>query len=127
MQNPAAIFILERQVYMTKYKKIALTLLIVFMVAMLFSTTAFAAGGDVAGAIEGTWNDASGQIKTVVNKVVFPAIDLILAVFFFAKLGTAYFDYRKHGQFEWSAPAILFACLVFTLTAPTYIWTILGM
>lgn len=78
-------------------------------------------------AIEGTWNDASEQIKTVVNKVVFPAIDLILAVFFFAKLGTAYFDYRKHGQFEWAAPAILFACLVFTLTAPAYIWTILGM
>ena len=68
-----------------------------------------------------------GVAKTVVNKVVFPAIDLILAVFFFAKLGTAYFDYRKHGQFEWAAPAILFACLVFTLTAPAYIWTILGM
>ncbi len=112
---------------MTKYKKIALSLLLVLMVTMLFSTTAFAAGGDVAGAIEGTWNDASDQIKTVVNNVVFPAIDLILAVFFFAKLGMAYFDYRKHGQFEWSAPAILFACLVFTLTAPTYIWTILGM
>ena len=112
---------------MTKYKKIALALLLVLMVTMLFSTTAFAAGGDVAGAIEGNWNDASGQIKIVVNNVVFPAIDLILAVFFFAKLGTAYFDYRKHGQFEWSAPAILFACLVFTLTAPTYIWTILGM
>ena len=112
---------------MTKYKKIVLALLLVLMITMLFSTTAFAATGDVAGAIEGTWNDASGQIKTVVNKVVFPAIDLILAVFFFAKLGTAYFDFRKHGQFEWSAPAILFACLVFTLTAPTYIWTILGM
>jgi hypothetical protein len=112
---------------MTKHKRIALVLLLVLMVTMLFSTTAFAAGGDVAGAIESTWNDASGQIKTVVNKVVFPAIDLILAVFFFAKLGMAYFDYRKHGQFEWSAPAILFACLVFTLTAPTYIWTILGM
>ncbi len=83
--------------------------------------------GDVAGAIEGTWKDASKQIKTVVNNVVFPAIDLILAVFFFAKLGTAYFDYRKHGQFEWAAPAILFACLVFTLTAPLYIWKILGM
>ena len=65
--------------------------------------------------------------KTVVDNVVFPAIDLILAVFFFAKLGTAYFDYRKHGQFEWAAPAILFACLVFTLTAPLYIWQILGM
>ena len=35
--------------------------------------------------------------------------------------------YRKHGQFEWTAPAILFACLLFTLTAPTYVWTILGM
>ena len=94
----------------------------------MFSTTIFAAGsGDVAGAIEDTWKDASTQIKTVVNKVVFPAIDLILAVFFFAKLGMAYFDFRKHGQFEWSGPAILFACLVFTLTAPKYIWTILGL
>ncbi len=103
-------------------------LCMVLLLCLLFSTTAYAAGtGDVAGAIEGTWKDASSQIKAVVNKVVFPAIDLILAVFFFAKLGTAYFDYRKHGQFEWAAPAILFACLVFTLTAPLYIWTILGL
>ena len=113
---------------MTRYKKGILMLVCVLMFSMVFCTTVFAAGtGDVAGAIEGTWREASGQIKTVVNKVVFPAIDLILAVFFFAKLGMAYFDYRKHGQFEWSAPAILFACLVFTLTAPLYIWTILGM
>ncbi|MBU5311570.1 DUF3852 domain-containing protein [Tissierella carlieri] len=110
------------------YKKSTLAICIVLIFTLMFNTTAFAAGsGDVAGAIEGTWKDASGQIKTVVNKVVFPAIDLILAVFFFAKLGMAYFDYRKHGQFEWSGPAILFACLVFTLTAPKYIWTILGI
>ncbi len=113
---------------MKKLKKISLLLCIVLTIVFLCSMTAMAAGtGDVAGAIEGTWNDASSQIKTVVNKVVFPAIDLILAVFFFAKLGTAYFDYRKHGQFEWAAPAILFSCLVFTLTAPLYIWTILGI
>jgi hypothetical protein len=113
---------------MKKFKKAALIFCVILVVSLLFAMTAFAAGtGDVAGAIEGTWNDASGQIKTVVNKVVFPAIDLILAVFFFAKLSMAYFDYRKHGQFEWSAPAILFACLVFTLTAPLYIWSILGM
>ena len=113
---------------MKKYNKIAVIICMVLLLTLMYSTTAFAAGtGDVAGAIERTWTDASDQIKTVVNKVVFPAIDLILAVFFFAKLGMAYFDYRKHGQFEWAAPAILFACLVFTLTAPTYIWTILGM
>ena len=111
-----------------KKKKWMMMAVMVLALTMMFGTTVYASGkGDVAGAIEGTWQDASAQIKTVVNKVVFPAIDLILAVFFFAKLGTAYFDYRKHGQFEWAAPAILFACLVFTLTAPTYIWKILGI
>ena len=109
-------------------RKLVMMMCLVLIGVLTLSTTALASGtGDVAGAIEGTWSDASGQIKTVVNKVVFPAIDLILAVFFFVKLGTAYFDYRKHGQFEWAAPAILFACLVFTLTAPAYIWRILGM
>ena len=79
---------------MKKYRKLALSLCLVLLIALAFGTTAYAAPptGDVAGAIEGTWRDASGQIKTVVNKVVFPAIDLILAVFFFAKLGMAYFD-----------------------------------
>ncbi len=113
---------------MNKYKIFAFVFCMALLLTMLFSTIVFAAGsGDVAGAIEGTWTDASSQIKTVVNKVVFPAIDLILAVFFFAKLGLAYFDYRKSGQFDWAAPAILFACLVFTLTAPIYIWKILGI
>ena len=41
--------------------------------------------------------------------------------------GTAYLDYRKHGQFEWTAPAILLGTLVFSLTCPLYIWNILGM
>ena len=41
------------------------------------------------------------------------------------KVGTSYFEYRKHGQFEFAAPCILFACLIFTLTAPLYIWTII--
>ena len=112
---------------MLKKSKYLLFFILTVALICAMSASAFAAGtGDVAGAIEGTWNDASVQIKTVVNKVVFPAIDLILAVFFFAKVGTAYFDYRKHGQFEWSGPAILFACLVFTLTAPLYIWQILA-
>ena len=113
---------------MIKSKKFLSMFAVVLVLCCLMATTAFAAGtGDVAGAVENTCTTASGQIKTVVNNVVFPAIDLILAVFFFAKLGMAYFDYRKSGQFEWTAPAILFACLVFTLTAPTYIWGIIGM
>mgnify|MGYP000652191944 CR=1 FL=1 len=92
--------------------------------AMMLMVTAFAAG-DVAGAIEQTWNTAKSQIQTVVNNVVFPVVDMILAILFFVKVGTSYFEYRKHGQFEFAAPCILFACLIFTLTAPLYIWSIL--
>ena len=87
---------------------------------------AFATGaGNVSGAITDTWNAAQGQIKDIVNNVVFPVIDMILAVLLFVKIATAYMDYRKHGQFEFTAPAILFACLLFSLTAPSYIWDIL--
>ena len=70
---------------------------------------------------------SEGQIKQVVNNVVFPVIDLVLAVLFFVKVATAYLDYRKHGQFEWTAPAILLGTLIFSLTCPLYIWKILGM
>ena len=97
------------------------------IIFILFSATTVYAAGDVAGAIENTWSAAKSQIKTVVNNVVFPVIDMILAVLFFVKIGTAYMDYRKHGQFEFTAPAILFACLIFTLTAPLYIWKVLGI
>lgn len=107
-----------------KTMRMLLCILMMAVMVTMTSVTAFAAG-DVATAIENTWTAAQTQIKTVVNNVVFPVIDMILAILFFVKLGTAYFDYRKHGQFEFTAPAILFACLIFTLTAPLYIWTIL--
>lgn len=109
-----------------KKKTIRILLCIAIMAVLVsaFSVTAFAAG-DVAGAIQNTWNTAQSQVKTVVNNVVFPVVDMILAILFFVKVGTAYFEYRKHGQFEFAAPAILFACLIFTLTAPLYIWSIL--
>ena len=85
---------------------------------------AFAAG-NVSGAITDTWNAAQTQIQDIVNNVVFPVIDLVLAVLLFVKIATCYMDYRKHGQFDFTAPAILFACLLFSLTAPSYIWNIL--
>lgn len=109
-------------------KKLIRTLTIVgvmvLMVAIM-AMPAFAASGDVSGAIEGTWTAAKGQVQTIVNNVVFPVIDMILAILLFVKIATAYMDYRKHGSFEFTAPAILFACLLFSLTAPSYIWSIL--
>ena len=83
---------------MFKKRKLIPIILTVMLVACLLASPAFADGtGDVASAVEGTWTTASG------------------------------FDYRKSGQFEWTAPAILVACLVFTLTAPSYVWTIIGV
>ena len=116
---------------MKKLKKTLFTVLIAALAMSLLAVPAFAeaggGSGDVSGAIESTWTAASGQLKTIVNNVVFPALDMILAIFFFVKVGASYFDFRKHGQFEWAGPAILLACLIFTLTAPTYIWGIVGM
>ena len=107
-----------------KIMRILLCAVLMMVIVSTFSVTAFAAG-DVAGAIEQTWNTAKTQVQTVVNNVVFPVVDMILAILFFVKVGTSYFEYRKHGQFEFAAPCILFACLIFTLTAPLYIWSIL--
>ena len=98
----------------------AMMLLVAFL-----AVPAYATGGNVSGAIEGTWNAAQGQIKDIVNNVVFPVIDMILAVLLFVKISTSYMEYRKHGQFDFTAPAILFACLLFSLLAPSYIWSIL--
>ena len=90
--------------------------------AAVMSLTAYASG-DVAGAVTSTWNTARSQIVSVVNNVVFPCLDVILAVLLFVKIGAMYMDYRKHGQIEWTPVAIIFACLIFTLTAPLYIWS----
>lgn len=97
---------------------------IMMLLVAFLAVPAFAAG-NVSGAIEDTWNAAQGQIKDIVNNVVFPVIDMILAVLLFVKIATSYMEYRKHGQFDFTAPAILFACLLFSLLAPSYIWSIL--
>ena len=115
---------------MKRLKKYLRPLLLAMVVTAILCTPALAAPGgrgDVGAVVESTWQDAAGQIKNVVNNVVFPALDMILAIAFFVKPGMAYFDYRQRNQFEWTGPVILFACLVFGLLAPTYIWTIIGI
>ena len=114
---------------MKKFKKYLRSLTLALLLCALCCVPAFASSGGsgVAEVVEQTWTSAAAQIKTVVNNVVFPALDMILAIAFFGKLAMAYFDYRNHHQFEWTGPVILFACLLFTLTAPLYIWQIIGV
>ena len=92
--------------------------------AAMMSLTAYASG-DVAGAVTSTWTTARSQVVSVVNNVVFPVIDVILAVLLFVKITLAYLDYRKHGQLEWTPIAMIFGCLIFSLICPLYIWSII--
>ena len=105
-----------------KKKRILASIAAGILAASMLTITASA---DVAGAVTSTWGSAKGQIQSVVNNVVFPAIDVILAVLLFVKIGAAYLDYRKHGQLEWTPIAIIFGGLLFSLTAPMYVWTII--
>ena len=109
-------------------KKQPFLLLVTLLLIGIMSMPVYATStGNVSGVIEQTWQSAAQQIKSVVNSVVFPALDMILAILLFVKIASAYMEYRKHGQMEWAPIAILFAGLIFSLTAPTYIWTILGI
>ncbi|MCM1221361.1 MAG: DUF3852 domain-containing protein [Lachnospiraceae bacterium] len=92
----------------------------------MMTMTAFAEG-DVAGAVENTWNSAKSQIKSITNNVIFPIIDVVLVILLFVKIGTIYLEYKKHGQLEWTPAAILFGGLLFSLTAPLYIWSVVNI
>ena len=64
---------------MRKFKKHLRPLLLALVVMSILCVPAFATSGgrgDVGAVVESTWNDAAGQVKTVVNNVVFPAWDM---------------------------------------------------
>lgn len=107
-----------------RFKKKLIAVASAMCFAAMMSLTAYASG-DVAGAVQSTWTTARSQVVSVVNNVVFPVIDVILAVLLFVKITLAYLDYRKHGQLEWTPIAIIFGCLIFSLTCPLYIWSII--
>ena len=72
-------------------QKIVLLVIAGLLLSVAFAVPAFA-DGDVAGAVEETWIVARDQIRSVTDKVIFPVIDVILAILFFVKIATAYLD-----------------------------------
>lgn len=68
-------------------KKICIQGAVAALMAALMTVPALAAPtGDVSEVIEQTWQSAATLIKTVVNSVVFPALDMILVVLLFQRL-----------------------------------------
>ncbi|MDE5769304.1 MAG: DUF3852 domain-containing protein [Oscillospiraceae bacterium] len=110
---------------MKQVKKLLIPALFSSLIFANVSSLSVYAAGDIASAVSGTWTTAREQVESIVNTVVFPVLDVILAILLFVKIGALYLDYRKHGQIEWTPIAIIFGGLLFTLTAPMYIWTII--
>lgn len=73
------------QILKNKKVKIIICLMIVLIMLVLTMKQSYVAG-DVSSVIQQAWKQMESQIKNIVNNVVFPVIDIILAVFFFAKL-----------------------------------------
>lgn len=112
---------------MKKSKKCFGILLTIILILSLSAIVFAADAGNVSSAIKETWTSASSQIKEVTNNVIFPIIDCVLAILLFVKLAMSYFEYKKHGEFEFTGAAILFFGLLFAMTAPLYIWNIIGV
>lgn len=72
-------------------RKLTILIAAVIILSACLAVPVFA-DGDVAGAVEETWIVARDQIRSVTDKVIFPVIDVILAILFFVKIATAYLD-----------------------------------
>ena len=109
---------MNKKTILKHMKRAGCGILWVLLLVSVLAVCAFAEESEsmsVSEAVEQTWLTARGEIMNVVNRVVFPVIDLILAILLFVKVSMAYLDYRKRGQFEWTGPAILLFTLIFSL------------
>lgn len=113
-------------------KKLAVMLAIMALLTVFFSVNCLAApptttSPQIADVVEDVADDMLVQVKQIVNNVVFPIIDLILVVALGAKAAMLYYDYRQQRQMNWVPLVLLGVGLVWSLTAPLYIWKLIGM
>lgn len=108
------------------YRLIHCCLLLMLLVTML-APPAYAASGDVAGVVSDIWKDASGQIKSICNNVVFPACSILCGVGFAISLILAAVNFKKHHTIEVGWPIALLIGLLFSLTAQTWVWNLVGL
>ena len=101
-------------------------ILIAFFGIFALSQKGSCAGGDVAGVVTQTYDKTKSQVKTILEKAVFPAISIGLAIALVVKAITSYFDYKKTGQFNWTPLVILFISLIVALMGAGLVWQLAG-
>lgn len=114
-----------------KTRRLLYCALLLVLTVSLLTLPAYAAGGaasagDIAGAVNGIWQNAYGQIKSICNDVVFPALSLVCGIGFVIALVVSIYNYKKHHTVEVGWPIALLLGLIVSLTAPTWVWTLIG-
>ena len=103
-----------------------LVLTAALVILPVYATGEGAASGDIAGVVDGIWQDAVGQMKSICNGVVFPALSVVCGIAFVISMIVSIFNYRKHHTVEVAWPIALLIGLLICLTAPTWVWTLVG-
>lgn len=113
-----------------KIRNLSYCLLLLMLVVSMLSMPAYATdvgSGNIAGVVTDVWNNASGQMKTICNQVVFPAMAVVCAVGFAISLIIAVVNFKKHHTIEIGWPIALLVGLLFALTASSWVWALAGM
>lgn len=109
-------------------KKFFKLLFLLTLLTVVLALPAFAANTDVSGGVTSAFNEyMKPQIKDIANKFIIPiacGIDLIALI---VKSIMAYSNYKRNGgQYEWHALAVMGGCLVIGVTAPLWMWGLIG-
>ena len=109
-----------------------LLMLLVTMLAMPAyaadsTTPTTSPAGDIAGVVTDIWTNASGQIKTICNKAVFPALSVTCAIGFAIAVIVSVVNFKKHHTVEVGWAIALLIGLLASLTAPTWVWALAGI
>lgn len=67
------------------------------------------------------------EIKAIVNNIVMPVIAAILLIVLIVRGVLVWKEYNHgQGEFKWGQLLILFACLVVAISAPSWMWNLIG-
>lgn len=66
------------------------------------------------------------EMKGSVNKFLFPIIQAILLIVFVIEAVNTYKDYKKNGELDKEKLIVTGVCLALCITAPVFMWGIIG-
>lgn len=69
------------------------------------------------------------EIKAIVNNIVIPAVCAILMIVLIIRIVFVWKEYRHNGMdgdLKWGAIAVLLVCFIISISAPLWMWGLIG-